>query len=180
MPTIGLVVEGEYDEVAIEVLIKRSRKGVKVVPRQCRGTVTAAKLRGILAELKRSYRLEKVLIVRDTDGGDPASLIAAMKNMIVGTFSFSIHPLVAVEALEAWLLADPLALENALGVKKKFPNPEKIRDPKAQLEKLLSRRTAYTPELAKAIAEKMDLNVLKTRCPWFATFQRAILRPRPS
>jgi hypothetical protein len=104
MPTIGLVVEGEYDEAAIQVLIRRSRKGVKVVTRQCRGTVTAAKLRGILAELRRAYRPEKVLIVRDTDGGDPASLIAAMKNMIVGTFSFSIHPLVAVEALEAWLL----------------------------------------------------------------------------
>ncbi len=179
MPTIGLVVEGEDDKAAIPVLIKRSRKGVKVVTRQCRGTVTG-KLRGILAELNQSYRPEKVLIVRDTDGADPASLIAAMKNKIVGTFSFSIHPLVAVEALEAWLLADPLALESVLGVKKSFASPEKIRDPKAQLEKLLSRRTAYTPELAKAIAEKLDLNVLKTRCPWFATFQRAILRPRPS
>ncbi len=180
MPTIGLVVEGEYDDAAIQVLIKRSRKGVKVVTRQCRGTVTAAKLRGILSELKRRYRPEKVLIVRDTDGGDPASLIAAMKNMIAGTFSFSIHPLVAVEALEAWLLADPLTLESVLGIKKSFPSPEKIRNPKAQLEKLSSRRTAYTPEIAKEIAEKMDLNVLKTRCPWFAKFHRAILRPRES
>src|SRR5712692_4089847 len=180
MPTIGLVVEGDYDEAVIPVFIRRSRKGVKVVPRRCRGTVTASKLRCILGEHNRSYRPEKVLIERDNDGGDPASLIAAMKNMIVGTFSFSIHPLVAVEALEAWLLADPLALESVLGVKKSFASPEKIRDPKAQLEKLLSRRTAYTPKLAKEIAEKMDLNVLKTRCPWFATFQRAILRPRPS
>ena len=179
MPTIGLVVEGDYDEAAIPVFIRRARKGVKVVTRQCRGTVTG-KLRGILAELNRSYRPEKVLIVSDTDGGDPADLIAAMKNKIVGTFSFSIHPLVAVEALEAWLLADPLALESVLGIKKSFPSPEKIRNPKAQLEKLSSRRTAYTPEIAKEIAEKMDLNVLKTRCPWFATFQRAILRPRAS
>jgi hypothetical protein len=127
MPTIGLVVEGEDDEAAITVLIRRSRKGVKVVTRQCRGTVTAGKLRGILGELKQSYRPEKVLIVRDTDGGDPAGLIAAMKNMIVGTFSFSIHPLVAVEALEAWLLADPLALESVLGVKRKFPNPRRFQ-----------------------------------------------------
>ena len=179
MPTIGLVVEGDYDEAAIPVFIRRSRKGVKVVTRQCRGTVTG-KLRGILAELNQSYRPEKVLIVRDTDGADPASLIAAMKNKIVGTFSFSIHPLVAVEALEAWLLADPLALESVLGVKKKFPNPEKIPDPKTQLQKLLSRRVVYTPELARTIAEEVDLNALKTRCPWFATFQRAILRPRAS
>jgi hypothetical protein len=180
MPTIGLVVEGDYDEAAIQVFIRRSRKGVKVVTRQCRGSVTAGKLRGILAVLSQSYRPEKVLIVRDTDGGDSARLIAAMKKMIVGTFSFPIHPLVAVEALEAWLLADPLALESVLGIKKSFPSPEKIRDPKTQLRKLLSRRTAYTPELAKGIAEEADLSVLKTRCPWFATFQRAILRPRAS
>jgi hypothetical protein len=180
MPTIGLVVEGEDDKAAIPVLIRRSRKGVKVVTRQCRGSVTAGKLRGILAELKQSYRPEKVLIIRDTDGGDPASLVAAMKNMIMGTFSFSIHPLVAVEALEAWLLADPLALESVLGVKKSFANPEKIPDPKTQLQKLLSRRMVYTPELARTIAEEVDLNVLKARCPWFATFLRAILRPRPS
>src|SRR5713226_6989483 len=100
MPTIGLVVEGDYDEAAIPVFIRRARKGVKVVTRQCRGTVTG-KLRGILAELNRSYRPETVLIVSDSDGEDPADLIAAMRNKIVGTFSFSIHPLVAVEALEA-------------------------------------------------------------------------------
>jgi hypothetical protein len=83
MPTIGLVVEGEDDKAAIPVLIRRSRKGVKVVTRQCRGTVTG-KLRGILAELNRSYRPEKVLIVSDTDGEDPASLIAAMERKIAG------------------------------------------------------------------------------------------------
>jgi hypothetical protein len=58
MPTIGLVVEGEDDKAAIPVLIRRSRKGVKVVTRQCRGSVTAGKLRGIL--LRSAYHSDRL------------------------------------------------------------------------------------------------------------------------
>jgi Domain of unknown function (DUF4276) len=174
-PVFGLILEGSYDEAAIPVLLSRCRQGVKVVTRKCRGPVIG-KFQGIVAELRRSYRVQRVLIVSDADGREPASMVRAFRSRLVGNYGFAIVPLIIVEMLEAWLIADPLALESVLGVRKNFANPERIRDPKAALESL-SPQIAYTPEIARKIAERIDLNVLQRRCPKYSEFRAAILAP---
>jgi len=174
MSTIGLIVEGEYDKEAIPVLVRRCRAGVRVVTRKCRGSVTG-RLAGIIAELERSYRAEKVLIISDADGREPRTILSTIKGKLGKGYRFVVVPLVIVEMLEAWLIADPQALERVLGVKRGFKSPEKIRDPKSELRKLL-RATIYTPEVARRIAEEIDLGVLGRQCPRFVAFREAILR----
>jgi len=72
MPTVGLIVEGLYDEAVIPVLVKRCRARVNVVTRKCRGSITG-KLAGILAELERSssssdFRCRLRTTERDSQG----------------------------------------------------------------------------------------------------------------
>jgi hypothetical protein len=172
MPIVGLVVEGVYDEAAISVFAKRCRKDVNIVARICRGTVTG-RFRGIVAELHRSYRPERILIVSDSDGQDPAQLMHAIRRRLTTKYRFPVIPLVIVEELEAWLIADPLALERFVGVRKNFPNPEEVSDPKAELRRLFS-VSAYTSQAAAALAAAIDLDVLRRRCPRFRAFDRAL------
>jgi hypothetical protein len=159
MPTIGLIVEGMYDEAAIPVLLNRCRDRVKVVTRKCKGSVTG-RLAGIVAELQRSYKPERVLIICDADGQQARALIDTIKKRLAGPYRFPVTPIIVVQMLEAWLVADPAALEKVVGIKGSFPNPERIRNPKGDLQRLLSRRAAYTPEVARRLAEQIDLELL--------------------
>ncbi len=174
MPSIGLIVEGAYDEAAIPVFVKRCRNSVKVITRKCRGSVTG-RLAGILAELDRTSRIERVLVIADADGQEPTRLISAIKGRIADNYRFVVSPLIIVEMLEAWLIADPAALKTVLGAGRSFARPERIRDPKAELSRLFRRAAAYTPEIARRIAEEIDLALLEQRCPRFLAFREALL-----
>jgi hypothetical protein len=176
MPTVGLIVEGMYDEAAIPVLLKRCRGRVRVVTRKCKGSV-AGRLAGIVAELERSYKLERVLIMCDADGQQPATLIETIKKRLAGPYGFPVIPIIVVQMLEAWLVADPVALERVVGIKSSFRNPERVRNPKSELQRLLSRRTAYTPEVARRLAEQVDLQLLERRCRQFSAFRKALVDP---
>jgi len=172
------VVEGDYDMKAIPVLIKKCRNQVKVVARQCRGPVIG-KFRGILDEFATRASVDKALIICDANGVDPTKLIAEMNKRLADRrpYEFPVKPLVIVEELEAWLLADELAIETVVGIKARFPDPEKLADPKATLKSLLSRSgKPYTAEMAKRIAESVRANVLAKRCQSFAEFREAVLR----
>jgi hypothetical protein len=77
--------------------------------------------------------------------------------------------------LEAWLIADPAALKSIIGVERSFTRPERIPDPKSDLIRLFARAAGYTPEIARRIAEKIDLELLGRRCPRFLAFREAVL-----
>ena len=76
---------------------------------------------------------------------------------------------IAIEELEAWLLADEQAIARVLGVQVKgpHPDPESIGDPKARLKQEYhadsSRREDW--ERHEAVAEALSLDVLRKRCP---------------
>lgn len=173
MPAIGLVVEGEYDKAALPILLQRCRRDVTVVTRTCRGTVSG-RLSGILHELDRYPALRKVLIVSDADGKEPTRIIRVIQKQAGQGYRFGVVPLVIVEMLEAWLIADPIALERVAGVRGSFKSPERIRDPKSRLHRLLRPRKAYTPEIARRLARELDLATLVKACPRFATFRAAL------
>ncbi len=77
MPTIAVIVEGDYDKVAIPALVKRCRRGLTVVARQCTGQVSG-RFPGIVDELNRSYRLERVLVLSDAEGRAPEQVLRAL------------------------------------------------------------------------------------------------------
>jgi Domain of unknown function (DUF4276) len=173
MPTIGLIVEDESDEVALSVLVRKCRNDVSLKTRKCRGTVLG-KFRGLVTELYRRYTPEKTLIVCDADGKDPSHILRSFKDRGLDSFQFPVSLIVIVQELEAWLIADPDALQGITRVRKDFKHPEKVRDPKRELLRLLPTGMAYTPQTAARIAEAVNLNLLGERCPRFELFRKAI------
>lgn len=174
MSTIGLILEGEYDAAVIPVLIKRFAKHTRVEKRICRGTVTG-KFRGLIEELHRLHRIDKILVVSDADGRDPEEIVRTFRARGIRGHSFAAIPIVIVEMLEAWLLADPVALKKLFGISKKITNPEKLRNPKSELKRLLPKSVTYTPTSAARIAEVLDMEVLRKRCPRFEIFRKAVV-----
>jgi hypothetical protein len=176
MPTIGLVVEGIYDEAAIPALVKRCHNRATVITRKCKGSVTG-RLVGIVTELERSCKPERVLVISDADGERPDTLIDSIRTRVAGRYPFPVTPIVIVQMLEAWLLVDPTALNRVAGIKRSFPRPERIRNPKRELQRLFGGRAAYTPEVALRLAQQVDLELLANRCPQFYALRKALVHP---
>lgn len=86
----------------------------------------------------------------------------------------------AVEELEAWLLADETAISATTGMTLAgaLPDPESDNNPKSTLSRLYSQATARKDRwrLHEAIADGIDLDSLARRCPrGFSPFQQEIL-----
>lgn len=77
---------------------------------------------------------------------------------------------VAVEMIEAWLLADTKALANILGVSGSTSDPESFSDPKAKLNELKKESLLSVNEIYDHLAEQADLDVVMKRCPSFEQF----------
>ena len=76
---------------------------------------------------------------------------------------------IAIEELEAWLLADEQAIAQVLGTRGtgSHPDPEGIKDPKARLKQAYHTDGAHREdwERHEAVAEALSLGVLRKRCP---------------
>jgi Domain of unknown function (DUF4276) len=183
MLCIGLVVEGIYDEAALTEFVRKSvEPDVRVICRPCGNAIQLMKkFPAFLEEFRHAKDgapVDKGLVIRDADGKNPTELIAKMETRIANrVYSFPRKLLVAVEELEAWLLADEEALSSvtarAVG---RVTDPEKIVDPKARLRTILSNAgIVYTAEEARKIAAAARLDTLAVRCPSFKTFQDAVV-----
>jgi hypothetical protein len=176
MPTIGLIVEGKYDKSALPILAARCRPNARFVTRECRGSVLG-KISGLVQDLSDHPDIEKILIVSDADGRDPQHLERELSSRILGSYPFPVIPIIIVQELETWLIADPEALKKIIGFGKTFTNLETVRDAKSKLEKLF-RGTRYTSEMAGKIAGALDLDLLERRCPRFSLFKKAVVDPK--
>ena len=183
MLTFGLIIEGQYDEMALKELVLRcALANVEVVARPSGNKVQLMRrFAGFLEEfrhIKNGSYVDKALVVRDADGKDRLELIDQMKRKISGrTYPFPVQLLVIVEELEAWLLADGASLSVITGRPgRRILGPEKLQDPKEQLKRLLSAADIYyTSEIARAIAANAKLDTLASRCPSFRIFQQAVV-----
>jgi hypothetical protein len=80
---------------------------------------------------------------------------------------------VAIEMIEAWLLADEKALRDALSdaTMQRQPDPESLKDPKGKLREILTGavsreiQTGDFPDHYAAIAKAVAVAVLEQRCP---------------
>lgn len=181
MRTFRLVVEGHYDEAALKELIQKCAQGkIDVIGRQWGGKVQLmGKFPKSLKEFQYSgLNFKKALVICDADNKDPARLIKTMESKISRkTYPFPIKLLVAVQELEAWLLADENALSAVTGKKPRIiPRPEQLNDPKEKLKKALSDAgIAYTREVARRIATGAKVETIESRCPSFKKFREAVL-----
>lgn len=183
MQTIGLVVEGVYDEAALKELIQKCVLGeVQVLGRPC-GDVGKLMRRfpGLLESFryaKEGAHVDKTLVVRDAGIKAAQELKTTMGTTISNrSYSFPVKFLVVVRELEAWLLADESAISAVTGKRAaRVQNPEDISDPKERLKKILSEaRISYTAEVARKIAASAKVETVEARCPSFKEFREAVL-----
>ena len=83
---------------------------------------------------------------------------------------------VAVRSFDAWMLSDEKALSAILGNTVDCqPDPESIRLPKQACDNLMDHSDLSRGEFYAAIAQEVDLQILKTRCPkGFAPFAERV------
>jgi hypothetical protein len=186
MPALALVAEGQYDEDVLKALIQRVRKNLPGIHcRICRGSLRGRYVR-CLKELRYEGNFEKALIVADAHGKDPKTLVDELGREIQNVqLPFPVHFVAIVQELEAWLLADHLALNSVMrgrgggaGRQPVTDSPESSADPKTELRKLLgSGGVSYTPAVANEIARNADLERIGYWCPSFRRFEKAVNDP---
>jgi hypothetical protein len=117
------------------------------------------KARGIIQELEGRRKVDGIIVVEDAEGRDSNNLQGQIKQSLKGLGKrpnpLRIEVVIAVQMMEAWLLADRRALDRVLGNQVKvraFPHPDKARNPKAELRKMLSAANiGYTKKIAHEI-----------------------------
>jgi len=139
----------------------------------------------LLRDLEHSHNgnpVDRVLVIRDADGGDPAILERDLANRIQGQeFAFrdgiSFHAV--NQKMDTLLLADPGAInrvaETRNVLRRRAVRPEgdleSIVNPKDYLVDLLTLAgLQHTAQVCREIAEQADLNLVRRYCPSFQNF----------
>ncbi len=129
--------------------------------------------------LAQKEGFDAIVLVIDQDGRSERSTEFAQAQDYTGT-SICRALGVAIETFEAWMLADEVALTNALGYRvPRQPDPESIRKSKLKptIDDLLSKcdKSMGPPNVYAAIAGAADLAVLEERCSrGFAPFAQRV------
>jgi len=140
--------------------------------RRLHGRGFAKKVRAAVADAIRA-EADAVVFVSDRGGAKNRERLSAMQrgkeeSREKGLFMPTVVGL-AIEELEAWLLADAAAVSTVSGVPAKgaTQDPETIEDPKNTLRQQCEGDTSGRREWQRheAIAQAADINALVTRCP---------------
>jgi hypothetical protein len=184
MPTLGIVAAGVFDGAVLRVLARKCREDVKPVFRQCGGSVSnrLGKVVRIVHELKRVAKADAIVIVEDAEQENPHEVRDKIEQRLNSEGPASgrrpVTVVVAVQMMEAWLLADRDAVASVVGSRVKLPEfnqPEKIRHPKQELTRLLSKaKISYTSQQAARLADAADVRLIRERCPSFERFCEAV------
>jgi len=147
------------------------------------------KLRGLLRSLEHANPVggpvEKALAIRDADGKSVAGLENAMRDSVAGqALPFGVEVHAVRQEMEAWLLADPVAINRVAVARGGRPvsstvkDPEDILSPSAKFREVLSSAGLnYTAQVCREIAREIDLATLRARCPTFRVFEKKVLDP---
>ncbi|MBI4481897.1 MAG: DUF4276 family protein [Acidobacteria bacterium] len=182
---IGLFVEGRSDKGSIPHLIKGLVPNAGVEPRTATSgdMLSPEKMEGYLIPLTRQHPdVQKVLIVRDCECTDPSvlrPLSARVQSHLSQQFpSLIVRFVLAVHALEAWLMADRTATGQVLGpnVARQLPaNPELECRPRQLLEQLSDKFNHVRDN--ERIAGVANVSAIAACSPSFAQLQTALKDP---
>jgi len=178
MQSVGLVVEGSYDEAALSELVQKcALLETKVICRPCGNAFQLTKkFPGFLEDFRHvnlGLPVDRAIVIRDADHKNPSDLIARMEGKIIGrNYPFPTRLLVIVEELEAWLLADEAAISLVTSrSQNRIIDPETLHNPKERLQRILSSaHITYTSKVAGRIAAAARPEILEQRCPSFRRF----------
>ena len=180
MFTFGLIVEGNYDKQIIQPLMHK----ILSIKYNCICRVTFGnprlleKFPGFLEEF-RYKKVNKAIIIKDTDLKPAEKLLQQMKDKKPNrNYPFPINFCVAKKEIEAWLLADELAISKVVGkqITRIKRNLEDINDPKGELQRILSKaNVSYTDEIARRIAMEANIDIIEQRCSYFKMFRESVI-----
>jgi hypothetical protein len=142
-------------------------------------------LLGLLRDLENAVNgnpVDKVIVVRDTNGRDAAQLEKDLADKIHGqhfAFAHGIQYHAVRRTAETWLMADVPAVNGLAAERGGRQVPEvqgqleEIEDPKTRFIRLLTAAgLPYDPEVCRRIAARARLENLRYRCPSFRSFEQ--------
>lgn len=187
--SIGLIVEGPYDEAILERLVPRLVPVAKpnLVIRRCGGVNSllrnfAALLRD-LEHFVTGRPVEKAMVIRDTGGRALQEVEDDLAARAAGhqfRFPREVQFCGVRQEIEAWLLADEDGITRVAHGRGVGSRPatrvnealEEIVHAKERLQASLSRcGLLYTDAVCGEIAAELDLDRLRYRCPSFVRFE---------
>ena len=171
---IGLCVEGKTDIAVYLALIKRLTPNfnIRFEPRLFRGYSKMLRSIGNVIEELVNLGMDIFIIIADNDR-NPINkryldLETVCKNKVINAAIG-----IAVQAMEAWLLADEKGLSIVKGsVVNCFPSPERIKHPDIRIKEVLSYRKlgVSLSEALKKVIEHSNLGIIEKRCRSFQRF----------
>jgi hypothetical protein len=186
----GLVVEGKYDKAIVPALLQKIMPSAVIFPISADGKSKMykdlAKFMEIFQGARGGRGVDKVLVVQDCDQRPVELVESRLTERLpswVSCFPRGVQVCGVRQAIEAWLMADPRAINEVArrrGVRGKEvgevkKNIEEIVNPKGEFRKMLSQvGLEYTPPVAGEIASRIDLDRLRSRCPSFGSFERKV------
>jgi len=127
-----------------------------------------------------------IIVLRDSDTNDSRKISALRRKLTDGIKKFigerklqRVYVMFAVQAIEAWILADEQKLNEYLGVtnKAKHENaPEKIENPKQIVQNLFKQcGREYTPQELRDLLPQLQVSEL-SRCKHFQAFYDCVIK----
>jgi hypothetical protein len=186
----GIIVEGTYDEAMFAELVRRiASPQMEPTVRVCGGWSHLMKLfPDLLRDLehvRQGKPVDKALVIRDWKGPSLNSCEERMvKKVSTKRFFFprGVQFCCVRQEMETWLLADVNAINSLARERGGRTVPaltgqlEEIGNAKEEFRRLLGRAgLPYDPEVCREIASRLDLQVLRNRCPSFRSFERRVL-----
>lgn len=176
---IAILAENESDVCVLEHVI-RTRLNISGSRLFSRGYDGSGNLmRSAPRDIRNWERLgvRRFVVCLDADGPDPEQVAAAGRTRIIGTgrITYEAFFVVPVQAIEAWLIADELAI-NAVLPSFRFgghDRPESIDKPKKWLVRQSRRangKPLYSNAFNRAIAHHLRCEVVASKCPSFRRF----------
>lgn len=178
--------EGPYDVAVYQELLRKITPTLgRIVPRPAGGVPSLLRLLlGLLRDLENAVNgkpVDKVLVIRDTNGKDAAQLEKDLADRIHGqsfAFAHGIQFHAIRRTVETWLLADAVAINEVAAARGGRPisevhgEVEEIEDPKDRFVRLLSvAGLPFDSAVCREIAAHARLEVLRYRCPSFRSFE---------
>lgn len=176
--TVGLCLESGNDAAAWHEILDRlcPQHVLRIKTREHNGY---GDLRDSVAQTIREFndiRVDLIVVVADNDRRPPAERMTELRVACTpDTIDERVLTItVAIEAFEAWLLADEVAVSKVSGrTVRRLKQPERVKDPKSKLKEVTSfdsKRILYS-QLLRSLAALMDLGQVSGKCKRFRKFR---------
>jgi hypothetical protein len=174
-----ILVEGQTDRGVVKTIIERLKLSGSV--RLMRGN----RVEKLVGFVRTNQKRDKIIVLKDMEKYKEKSInkrFNAIKTRLHPSERNKVRLIIVRRAIEAWLLADPKAIEKAFGCRIGViaGMTDEIRNPAEELDKMLrkcGKRYLKGELMAAKIARELDLKRVMKNSESFKTFYESLLAP---